>query len=58
MAGLNSTTEPQARVCPPTPFVSSTFINHPERSSDQFTVVMGLGYLNSWYALRAPFSND
>jgi hypothetical protein len=55
---LNSTTEPQARVCPPTPFVSSTFINHPERSSDQFTVVMGLGYLNSWYALRAPFSND
>jgi hypothetical protein len=43
MAGLNSTTEPQARVCPPTPFVSSTFINHPERSSDQFTVVYGIG---------------
>jgi hypothetical protein len=43
MAGLNSTTEPQARVCPPTPFLSSTFINHPERSSDQFTVVYGIG---------------
>jgi hypothetical protein len=43
MGGLNSTTEPQARVCPPTPFVSSTFINHPDRSSDQFTVVSGMG---------------